>query len=817
MKRIRRRIIGGQYKSAKSRGSYAIDLNGQWQLSTTAPNPDPTMYEGVYESFKNRGKNYSADLMYIDIDGLTEFSFYVRSYAETTYDFVVVSNLDCSLTSGTTSGTNVKLTTSGKQNSGTSISDYTLVEFPNIDGGAHRITVMYRKDSTQSKNDDRGYVLIPKLENNEPLPEAHSYLTVTYQPSSTGDTVLYDDTEFDTTQLVSMEIDGLNYPKFPGKYSFADTSVTHTVRYGFHENLTNCSKLFSYARDIVSVDASEWDSSKVTDMSYMFEYAGTNHAGITLNPSDWNVSNVTDMSYMFTYTQLGAVDFSSWGPQVTKVTNMTEMFYYAKNASVILGDWDCSSVTHIAYLFSNSQVTSLDLSKWSMPNVTSMRNVFYNCSTLSSLNISGWNTSNVTDMAYMFCGCKALSTIVGIDTWDVSNVSNMNYTFSYCTSFNDTTLELFSNWDTHNLVEMCGTFEGASAITTTTALSTWDVSNVTNMTNLFKSCSGLSEVNALSNWDTNNVTNMSNMFLNCESLRVCPELKTSGVTDMSYMFRNSNIITFGMVKLQNYDFSNVTNFSGMFQGCSGITSINSLTDINTSSAIDMGEMFADCTQLSLIGNVLNWDISNVTGMYKMFANCPALRRVTELQLFNTSNVSNMGHMFKGCSALTSLSGLENWNTEKVTSMSYMFQGCSALTSLNGLENWNVENVSRLEYAFKNCTNLLDVSPINNWLLHKVYSISEMFSGCSKLQSISISSWDIDAEVDLYIDGIFKDCTNLTQASMELVFNRTPYREATNLFSNVTTTGTLYYPASLQTKYEQYVIPYLPSTWTAIAQ
>ena len=792
MKRIRRRIIGGQYKSAKSRGSYAIDLNGQWQLSTTAPNPDPTMYEGVYESFLNRGKNNSADLMYIDIDGLTEFSFYVRSYAETSYDFVVVSNLDCSLTSGTTSGTNVKLSTSGKQNSGTSISDYMLVEFSNIDGGAHRITVMYRKDVSQSNNDDRGYVLIPKLENNEPLPEAHSYLTVTYQPTpSTGDTVLYDDTEFDTTQLVSMEIDGVNHPKFPGTYSFADTSVTHTVRYGFHENLTNCSKLFSYARDIIRVDASEWDSSKVTDMSYMFECAGTNHAGITLNPSDWNVSNVTNMSHMFTYTQLGAVDFSSWGPQVTKVTNMRGMFYYAKNPEIVLGDWNCSSVTDIGYLFSDSQVTSLDLSKWSVRNVTNMEDVFFNCSTLSSLNVSGWDTSNVTDMTRMFCNCKSLSTIVGIDTWDVSNVSNMNYTFSYCTSFNDTTLELCSNWDTHNLVEMCGTFEGASAITTTAALSTWDVSNVTNMRDLFKSCSGLSEVNALSNWDTNNVTDMSNMFLNCEALRGCPELKTSSVTNMSQMFSNSNIITFGMVKLQYYDFSKVTNFSGMFKGCSGITSIGYLRNINTSSATNMGEMFANCTQMSAIGNVLNWNISNMTNMSQMFAYCPALRSVTELQLFNTSNVTNMGSMFEGCSALTSLSGLENWNTE---------------------------NVRQLVYTFKNCTNLLDVSPIDNWILHKVYTISEMFSGCSKLQSITISSWDIDAaETDLFIEGTFKDCTNLTQVRMGLVFNGTPYRKATDLFSNVTTTGTLYYPASLQTKYEQHVIPYLPSTWTAIAQ
>ena len=47
--------------------------------------------------------------MYIDIDGYENFKFYVRSYAESSYDFVVVSNLDCDLNSGTTSGSNVKM------------------------------------------------------------------------------------------------------------------------------------------------------------------------------------------------------------------------------------------------------------------------------------------------------------------------------------------------------------------------------------------------------------------------------------------------------------------------------------------------------------------------------------------------------------------------------------------------------------------------------------------------------------------------------------------------------------------------------------
>jgi len=142
--------------------NYTIDLNNQWQLSTDIANPDSSVYDGVYESFSNKGVNSSAALMYIDIVGYTDFSFYVRSYAESSYDYVVVSNLDCTLTSGTTSGDNVKMTTSGKQTSGTAISNYQLVEFTDIDGGEYRITVMYRKDSSSASGTDQGYVLIPK-------------------------------------------------------------------------------------------------------------------------------------------------------------------------------------------------------------------------------------------------------------------------------------------------------------------------------------------------------------------------------------------------------------------------------------------------------------------------------------------------------------------------------------------------------------------------------------------------------------------------------------------------------------------------------
>lgn len=140
--------------------SYTIDLNSQWQASMVA-NPDSTLYDGVYESFSNYNVNNTAAIMYIDIVGYETFRFYVRSDGESAYDYVVVSNLDCTLTNTTTSGNNVKLTTSEKQNSGTAISNYTLVEFTGVDEGEHRISVMYRKDTSTNSGTDKGYVLIP--------------------------------------------------------------------------------------------------------------------------------------------------------------------------------------------------------------------------------------------------------------------------------------------------------------------------------------------------------------------------------------------------------------------------------------------------------------------------------------------------------------------------------------------------------------------------------------------------------------------------------------------------------------------------------
>ena len=149
-------------QNALTNNFYEINLNEQWRLSTETSNPDFKLYDGVYESFSNKGVNNSAAICTITIHEYDNFSIYVRSNGENYYDYVVVSNLDCTLSNDTTSGTSVKMTTEGNSQGGSAITNYTLVEFSGIGGGVHTIQVMYRKDSGGASGNDQGYLLIPK-------------------------------------------------------------------------------------------------------------------------------------------------------------------------------------------------------------------------------------------------------------------------------------------------------------------------------------------------------------------------------------------------------------------------------------------------------------------------------------------------------------------------------------------------------------------------------------------------------------------------------------------------------------------------------
>ena len=131
-----------------------VNLNSQWQSSTSYGNISDTGNYDFYESFSNKGVNNGKARMFITIKGYTSFTFKVRNYSESCCDYVQVNNLDDTTSEGGYYSNNSK----------SSSTTWYDVTFNNLDGGEHIITVIYRKDGSVAQNDDRGYVAIPKTQ-----------------------------------------------------------------------------------------------------------------------------------------------------------------------------------------------------------------------------------------------------------------------------------------------------------------------------------------------------------------------------------------------------------------------------------------------------------------------------------------------------------------------------------------------------------------------------------------------------------------------------------------------------------------------------
>ena len=88
-------------------------------------------------------------------------------------------------------------------------------------------------------------------------------------------------------------------------------------------------------------------------------------------------------------------------------------------------------------------------------------------------------------------------------------------------------------------------------------------------------------------------------------------IDTSEITDMSMLFRYSDY----NFDVSDWDVSNVTNMSGMFNSCFVFTG-KGLENWNVSNAIDMSYMFCDCEDFNC--DLSKWNVSNVIDMSNLF-------------------------------------------------------------------------------------------------------------------------------------------------------------------------------------------------------
>ena len=297
--------------------------------------------------------------------------------------------------------------------------------------------------------------------------------------------------------------------------------------------------MFRNMSSLISLDLSNFDTSKVTNMSYMF--FNTSSLAL-LNLSNFDTSQVMNMDSIFrSMTNLTTLNLSNFN--TSKVTDMSSMFSDMHNLTTLnLSNFDTSQVTDMHDMFSNIRnLTNLNLSNFNTSKVTDMGFMFYHMSSLISLNLSNFNTSNVTDMSSMFAEAHKIKTL-NLGHLNTSRVTTMEKMFD-----NMWVLESLdvSSFDTSNVTNMAHMFGGLAKITTLN-LDNFNTSKVTNMAYMFNSMVTLENL-SLPSFDTRNVTTMAEMFGSMEGLKNLniSSFDTSSVRDFRYMFGLGGADTYG--------------------------------------------------------------------------------------------------------------------------------------------------------------------------------------------------------------------------------------------------------------------------------
>lgn len=558
--------------------------------------------------------------------------------------------------------------------------------------------------------------------------------------------------------------------------------------------------MFSFCTSLETLDLSSFNTEKVTNMSEMFD-GSTSLRSIKL-PQGFIGSSVTNLCSMFKdCTSLTELDLS--GSNSENVKDMKEMFDGCRALSkLVLTDFKTEQVTTMESLFRNcSKLETLDVSSFNTENVTTMVGMFNNCSSLRSLDLTGFNTANVTGMSSMFKKCSSLRSL-DLSSFNTRKVTQMQCMFEGCTNLESID---FSSFDTENMISMNAMFYSCTKLETLD-LSSFATPKMVTMFNAFGKCENLKTIYVSSAFTTDKVTVDSWLFDGCVSLpnfisaKMGKEMAHTGeggyltaataswvrwdaptgtlsfhrsgtkpVGDNIYelQYGNRQVWNTHAAEIKKVIFKagfrdeTHTTCSKWFSGCTNLTSIEGIENLNTSNVKYMNEMFGQCSNLETL-DLSHFNTEKVGNMSNMFNGCTKLHDLN-ISSFNTENVTNMYGMFYGCSSLETLD-LSHFNTRYVRNdgMNYMFNGCSSLSYLD-VSNFTTDKPSmQLDGLFQGCSSLqtLDLSSFD---ISGAGSVNYLFDGCSALQTIYVSDL-FKIKYGVKSSNMFRDCRSLKGAN-----------------------------------------------------
>lgn len=309
------------------------------------------------------------------------------------------------------------------------------------------------------------------------------------------------------------------------KRMFANAAVFNANIAGWDvSGVTDMSGTFSgavkFARNLGA-----WSVGKVTTMFEMFYKTtlfGTEGTGAL---SNWDTSKVTDMTRMFSLSGYNA-PLVGWSFGTNAI--LTSMFESSINFNQDISSWKGSNVMRVNRMFANTTKFQIDSDNVAFDNCVDFTEMFYNSTFNGS--VSGWKFSNIAGitMNSMFENATFFAG-KGIDTWNTGNVSDFADMFFNATNFNGDVSEwdvsfgsnfrnmfratgLFnqdiSAWNMSMAIDLSDMFREAKAFNK--PLNTWNVSRVTQFHGMF--CYNEIFNQPLSNWNTGAGLNFNRMF-----------------------------------------------------------------------------------------------------------------------------------------------------------------------------------------------------------------------------------------------------------------------------------------------------------------
>ena len=296
--------------------------------------------------------------------------------------------------------------------------------------------------------------------------------------------------------------------------------------------VTNMMNMFCNCLKLTSLDVTHFNTAKVTNMYSMFYncsslttiYASSKFVTPQVSQSfnmfynckklkgeevGWTRDKATDK----TYAKIEGGYFSRI-PRV-KYADGTLTFFlttketlgeneYELNSGANPPGWKthCKEITKVVFEASFANARPTNCYAW-----------FVNFKNLTQIEgIENLNTENVTSMRDMFNGCSSLTSL-DLTNFNTAKVTDMKLLFAYCSALESLDLSMFN---TENVTSMPSMFNGATNLKTLN-VSNFNTEKVNNMGHMFANCPNLTSLD-LSSFNTKGVEYVDNIFKNCSNL-----------------------------------------------------------------------------------------------------------------------------------------------------------------------------------------------------------------------------------------------------------------------------------------------------------